>query len=56
MFYRNTKLLKDVRIKLNLAERWYGILRDAIDLAREDPDLAFIFEDVHCHLKVVLYI
>ena len=56
MFYRNTKLLKDVRIKLNLAERRYGILRDAIDLAKEDPDLAFSFEDVHYHLKVVLYI
>ena len=56
MFYRNTKLLKDVRIKLNLAERRYGILRDAIDLAKEDSDLAFIFEDVHCHLKVVLHI
>ena len=56
MFYRNRKLLKDVGIKLNLTKRRYGILKDVIDLAKEDPDLASIFTDVHCRLKVVLYI
>ena len=53
MFYRNRKRLKDVRIKLDLAKRRYRILKDAIDLAKEHPDLDYVFSDVNCRLKVV---
>ena len=47
MFYKNRKRLKDVRIKLDLTKRRYGILKDAIDLAREHLDLDFAFGDVN---------
>ena len=53
MFYRNMKRLKDVRIKLNLTMRKYGILKDAIDLVKEHPDLDYVFADANCRLKVV---
>ena len=53
MFYRNRKQLKDVRLKLDLTKRRYGILKDAIDLAKKHPDLNYVFEDVNCRLKVV---
>ena len=53
MFYRNRKRLKDVRIKLHLAKRRYRILKDPIDLAKEHPDLDYIFADVNCRLKVI---
>ena len=53
MFYRNRKRLKDVRIKLDLTKRRYKILKDAIDLAKEHPDLNYVYADVNCRLKVV---
>ena len=53
MFYRNRKRLKDVRIKLDLTKRRYRILKDAIDLTKEHPDLDYVFADVNCRLKVV---
>ena len=53
MFYRNRKRLKDVLIKLDLRKRRYRILKDAIDLAKQRPDLDCIFADVNCRLKVV---
>ena len=53
MFYRNRKRLKDVRIKLDLTKRRYKILKDAIDLAKEQPDLKYVYADVNYHLKVV---
>ena len=53
MFYRNRKRLKDVRIKLNLTKCRYRILKDAIDLAKEHPDLDYVFADVNCRLKIV---
>ena len=53
MFYRNRKRLKDVRIKLHLAKRRYRILKDPIDLAKEHPDLDYVFADVNCRLKVI---
>ena len=52
MFCRNRKHLKDVRIKLNLTIRKYGILKDAIDLVKEHPDLDYVFADANCRLKV----
>ena len=52
MFYRNTKRLKDVRIKLDLTKRRYRILKDAIDLAKGHPDLDYLFVDVNCCLKI----
>ena len=42
MFYINRKRLKDVRIKLDLTKRRYGILKDAVDLAKEHPDLDYL--------------
>ena len=42
MFYGNRKRLKDVRIKLDLTKRRYRILKDAIDLAKEHPDLEWL--------------
>ena len=42
LFYRNRKRLKDVRIKLDLTKSRYIILKDAIDLAKECPDLGLI--------------
>ena len=51
MFYQNRKLLKDVRIKLDLTK--YGILKGVIDLAKEHPDLDNVFADINCPLKVV---
>ena len=53
MFYRNRKRLKYVRIKLDLTKRRYRILKEAIDLAKEHPDLDYVFTDVNCCLKVV---
>ena len=53
MFYRNRKRLKDVRIKLDLTKRRYKILKDAIDLAKEHPDLNYVYAGVNCRLKVV---
>ena len=53
MFYRNRKRRKDVRIKLHLAKRRYRILKDPIDLAKEHPDLDYVFADVNCRLKVI---
>ena len=53
MFYRNRKRLNDVRIKLDLTKRRYKILKDAIDLAKEHPDLNYVYADVNCRLKVV---
>ena len=53
MFYRNRKCLKDVRIKLDLTKRRYRILTDAIELAKEHPNLDCVFPDVNCRLKVV---
>ena len=53
MFYRNRKRLKDVRIKLDLTKRRSKILKDAIDLAKEHPDLNYVYADVNCRLKVV---
>ena len=53
MFYRNRKRLKDVRIKLDLTKRRYKILKDVIDLAKEHPDLNYVYADVNCLLKVV---
>ena len=53
MFYRNRKRLKDVRIKLDLTKRRYRILKDAIDLGEEHPDLDYVYADVICRLKVV---
>ena len=54
MFYRDRKRLKDVRIKLDLAKRRYSILKDAIDLAKEHPDLDYVFMDVNCRLKGIV--
>ena len=53
MFYRNRKRLKDVRVKLDLTKRRYRILKDTVDLAKEHPDLDYIYIDVNCRLKVV---
>ena len=53
MFYRNGKRPKDFRIKLDLTKRRYKILKDAIDLAKEHPDLNYVYVDVNCRLKVV---
>ena len=53
MFYRNRKRLKEVRLKLDWTKRRHGILKDAIDPAKEHPDLDYVFADVNCHLKVV---
>ena len=53
MFHRNRKRLKDARIKLDLTRRRYRILKDAIDLAKEHPDLDYVFADVNCRLKIV---
>ena len=53
MFYRIRKRLKDVRIKLDLTKRRYKILKDAIDLAKEHPDLNYVYADVNCRVKVV---
>ena len=53
MFYRNRKRLKDVGIKLDLTKRRYKILKDAIDLAKEHPDLNYLYADVNWRLKVV---
>ena len=50
MFYRNRKRLADVPIKLDLTKRRYRILKDDIDLAKEHPDLDYVFADVNCHL------
>ena len=54
MFYRNRKRLKDVHIKLDLAKRSYGVLKDATDLEKEHLDLDYVYADVNCHLKAVL--
>ena len=53
VFHRNRKSLKDVNTKFDLTERRYGILKDAIDLAKEHPDLEYVFADANCRLKVV---
>ena len=53
MFSRNRKRLKDVRIKLDLTKRRYKILIDAIDLAKEHPDLNYVYAGINCRLKVV---
>ena len=53
MFYINRKRLKDVHIKLDLTKSRYGILKDAVDLAKEHPVLDYFFADVNCRLKVV---
>ena len=53
MFYQNRKRLKDVRIKLDLTKRRYKILKDAIDIAKEHPDLYYVYAYVNCRLKVV---
>ena len=53
MFYRNRKHLKDLCIKLDLTKYRYRILKDAIDLAKEHPDLDYVFADVNCCLKIV---
>ena len=56
MFYRNRKRPKDVRIKLDLTRRRYGgILKyvNAIDLAKEHPDLDYVFAYVNCRFKIV---
>ena len=55
MFYRNRKRLKDVRITLDLTRRRYGgTLKyvNAINLAKEHPDLDHVFAYVNC-FKVV---
>ena len=52
MFYRNRKRPKDVRIKLDLTKRRYGILKNAVDLAKEHQGLDYIFADVNCCLTV----
>ena len=36
-----------------MTKREYGILKDAIDLAKEHPDLDYVFADLNCPLKVV---
>ena len=54
MFYHDRKCLKDVRVKLDLAKRRYGILKDATDLAKEHLDLDYVYANVNCHHKVVL--
>ena len=36
-----------------MTKRRYRILKDAIDLAKEHPDLDYVFVDVICRLKVV---
>ena len=51
-FSRNRKRLKDVRIKLDLTKRRYRILKDAIDLGKEHPDLDYVYADVNRRLKV----
>ena len=56
VFHRNRKSLKDVNTKFDLTERRYGILKDAIDLAKEHSDLEdleYVFADANCRLKVV---
>ena len=53
MFYKNKKRFKDVRIKLDFTKRRYRILKDAIDLPKEHPDLDYVFADFNSHLKVV---
>ena len=52
MFYRNRKHLKDIHIKLDLTKREYGILKDAIDLAKEHPDLDYVFADLNAALRL----
>ena len=52
MFYGNRKRLKDVRIKLDLTKCRFRILKDAIDQAKEHPDLDYVFADINCCLKV----
>ena len=53
MFYRKQENLKDVRIELDLAKRQWGILKDAIDLIKEHPDLDCAYADVNCRLQVI---
>ena len=53
MCYRNRKRFKDVRIKLDLTKRRYRILKDATDLAKEHPDLDYVFADLNCRLGAV---
>ena len=44
---------RHVRIKLDLTKRRYRILKDSIDLAKEHPDLDYVFADVNRRLNVV---
>ena len=53
VLYRNRKRLKDVRVKLDLTKLSYRILKEAIGLAKEHPDLDYVFADVNCRLKVL---
>ena len=53
MFNRNRKRLKDVCIKLDLTKCRHRILKDAIDLAKEHPELDYVYADINCRLKIV---
>ena len=53
LFYRKQENLKDVRIELDLTKRQCGILKDAIDLIKEHPDLDYAYADVNCRLQVI---
>ena len=52
IFYGKIKNLKDVCIKLKLTKRWHGVLKVAVDLVEEHPDLDH-FLDVNCQLQVI---
>ena len=45
--------IKDIRIKLDLTKRRYRVLKDPIDLAKEHPDLDYVYVYVNCRRKVV---
>ena len=54
-FYSKGKLLQNKRVKIDLTQKIYKILKDSIKLINEESGkpTAYIFADIHCRLRVV---
>ena len=52
LYRAKNKLMRDVRIKLDLTKSRYGLLKRAKDHVKEVPSIKFCYADINCHLKV----
>ena len=53
LIYRKRASLKNVRVKIDLTNRRYEVLKKAINLVNGNNDIEQVFTDVNCRLKVV---